>query len=116
MHSAPWPNTSISMGEFWQMYAIWSRLSSRDRTARVIPRSAHSFTPSREWTVIWVEAWRWTSGATWRSIRATPRSWTMTASTPISLISAATWAARGSSRSVSRVFRVRCTLVSRRWQ
>ena len=64
MHRAPWANTSISMGEFWQMYSIWSRDSSRESTARVMPRSATILTPSRLWTVIWVEAWTSRSGAT----------------------------------------------------
>ena len=116
MHRAPWPKISISMGEFWQMPAIWSRDSSRESTTRLMPRSAHCLTPSREWTVIWVEPWMARSGTVWRSIRATPRSWTITASIPMSLAWAATWAAPGSSRSVSRVFSVRWTLHPRRWQ
>ncbi len=107
MHRAPWANTSISMGERAQMYSIWSRDSSRERTTRLIPRSAHCFTPSRLWTVIWVEAWTGRSGTVWRSIRSTPRSWTSTASTPMALAWAASCAAPASSRSVSRVFRVR---------
>ncbi len=89
------------------MYSIWSALSSRESTARFMPRSAHSFTPSREWTVIWVEAWTGRSGATCFTARSTPRSWTSTASAPISLARRASSAAGVSSRSVSRVFRVR---------
>ena len=116
MHRAPWPNTSISMGERWQMYSIWSRDSSRDRTTRLATRSAHRFTPSKEWMVSWVEAWMGRSGTVWRSIRITPRSWTITASTPMALAWAATSAAPANSRSVSRVFRVRWTLHPRRWQ
>ena len=47
------------------------------------------------------------SFSVWRTIRATPRSCTSTASTPMALAWAATRAAPGSSRSVSRVLRVR---------
>ena len=50
---------------------------------RVMPRSAAALAPSREWMVIWVLAWRGRSGATWRHIRATPKSCTSRASTPI---------------------------------
>ena len=81
--------------------------SSRDSTTLVIPRSAQAFTPSRSWTVIWVEAWRATSGQVSRRSLATPRSWTRMASTPARAAWAAVSAAWGSSRSVTRVFRVR---------
>ena len=107
MHSAPWTKVSISMGEWVQMYSMASRLSSRESTTRSMPRSAQRSTPSREWTVSWVEPWTGRSGATWRSIRRMPRSWMRTASTPIRAAAAATWAAAGSSRSVTRVLRVR---------
>ena len=55
MHRAPWAKTSISMGEFAQMYRISSRLSSRLSTTRFMPMAAHSCTPGREWMVICVE-------------------------------------------------------------
>ena len=116
MHSAPWTNTSISMGERWQIYAMSRRDSSRASTARVMPSSAACFTPSREWRVIWVEACSGRSGAHWRSERTRPMSCTSTASAP----SWDAWTAQSTawaiSRSEHRVFRVRYTFTPRRWQ
>ena len=107
MHRAPWTKVSISMGELRQMCSMASRESSRERTTRDMPSSAQRRTPSREWTVSWVEPWTARPGAACRSIRRMPRSWMRTASTPTSAAWAATWAAAGSSRSVTRVLRVR---------
>ena len=79
----------------------------RDWVKKILPRSAQARTPSRLWTVIWVEAWRGRSGQVRRSRRATPRSCTRTASIPRSEAQAPVSAARGNSRLVSRVLRVR---------
>ena len=56
MHKAPWTKISISTGDLAHRFSMADRDSSRDRTTRVIPKSAQALMPSRSWTVIWVEA------------------------------------------------------------
>ena len=58
--------------------------SSRARITRVAPSSRASSTDAASVHVICVEAWIGSSGAMARTSRATPRSCTMTASTPAS--------------------------------
>ena len=107
MHRAPWTNTSISAGQSRVMAAMSRRLSSRASTTRSRPSSAARQAPPKVCRLIWVLAWRGTSGAISRASRHTPQSWMRIASTPMSEAFCKAWAAAGSSRSVTRVFRVR---------
>jgi len=116
MHSAPWTNTSISMGLSLVMAAISARLSSRARMARSKPISASCRTPDRVWTVSWVEPWRARPGAICRARAAVARSCTMRASTPASAAMRMVPARRPSSPEKAVVFTAAWTRTSRAWQ
>ncbi len=68
--------------------ALWKRSislseSSRERTARSMGKIvSRNWRPSGEVIVIWVEAWSSTWGMISRASLASPRSWTISASTP----------------------------------
>mmetsp|Transcript_4597 Transcript_4597/g.16489 ORF Transcript_4597/g.16489 Transcript_4597/m.16489 type:complete len:224 (-) Transcript_4597:181-852(-) len=62
--------------------AISPKLSSRPRTTLSAPRDLACLAPGALHTLLWVEAWTLSPGATSRASRITPKSWTMTASTP----------------------------------
>ena len=109
MHSAPWTKTSISTGLFLQIKAMSSCGSSRASTTRLTPSAAACRTPSREWMLIWVDAWSAICGAIWRQSASTPRSCTMNASTPARAAEAISPASFCISRSVTSVLSVRCT-------
>ena len=96
MHRAPWTKHSVSMPQPLAIVSISARLSSRARITRAKPSSAISSAPSRVWTLIWVEAWRGSSGAMRRHRPAVAMSWQMTASAPLAA-TARTAAARASS-------------------
>ena len=70
------------------------------------PSSRASATPSALVTDIWVEAWISRSGVTARMSRTSPRSCTMTASTPACASSRTAVSSSASSRGKTSVFRV----------
>ena len=113
MHSAPWPKTSISAGQRAQMARVSSAEHSRAMTTRSHPSAASSQAPPAVKMLIWVLAWRGRSGSVRRSRSKRPQSCTSTASTPRRAALRAVSRAAGSSRSVTRVFRVRKTRTPR---
>ena len=80
--------------------------SSRASTTRVNPSSFMASTPSRLCATSCVEAWSSSSGKFSRTIRATPRSCTMSASGPMSASSARASTADGSWSSSTTVLNV----------
>ena len=116
MHSAPWMNISISAGQPAQISRTSSRFSSRASTTRSMPRAAASLAPPSVNRLIWVLAWRGTSGTISRASVRSPQSCTSMASTPMAQAFFRASAACTSSRSVSRVFSVRKTRTPRKWQ
>ena len=82
-------------------------------TTRSQPSWASSTAPPEVKMLIWVLAWRGWSGKDRRSRSKRPQSWTKMASTPRRQAALAVSSAAGSSRSETRVLRVRNTRVSR---
>jgi len=74
MHRAPWTKASSSTSVPARMAAISFKDSSRASTTRAMPSSSASRTPAGEWRLIWVEAWRGSSGARCRSRASRPMS------------------------------------------
>ena len=116
MHRAPWAKTSTSTGQFSQMVRVSSAEHSRAMTTRSQPSAAISRAPPEVKRLIWVLAWRGRSGRAQRSRSNRPQSCTNTESTPRRAAFRAVSRADGSSRSVTRVFRVRKTRTPRSWQ
>ena len=116
MHSAPWTNTSHSMGEAAQTARISSRDSSRARMTRSYPSAASSRAPCGVWMLIWVEPCSASVGAISFTSCAVARSSTMTASAPAAATARTACASWGSSVSYTSVFKVTCTRTSRAWQ
>ena len=74
--------TSVSIGDSGTMRESSSIVSSLARTALSNPFSAHHSRPSREWIPIWVDAC-FAMSIPWMHLMR-PRSWTSTASAPMS--------------------------------
>ena len=106
MHSAPCTKTSTSTSVPARTCAMSSSESSRARITRVAPTSRASSTDEASVHVICVEAWIGRSGAMARARRATPRSWTITASTPASAHARTAASTLGSSASNTSVLSV----------
>ena len=113
MQRAPWAKISISAGQAAQMAAVSAAEHSRASTTRSHPSAARSFAAPAVKALIWVLAWTGRSGSICRSSKKSPQSWTSTASTPRRAAAAAVSRARGSSRSVTRVLRVKKTRTPR---
>ena len=107
MQRAPWTKVSTSTGQARQISATSAPDSSRATTTRVHPAWAASRAPPEVKRLIWVLAWRGWSGSAARRAAKSPQSWTKMASVPARQARRAVSRAAGSSRSVTKVLRVR---------
>ncbi len=80
-----------------------SSVSSRASVTRAKPSFCRVSTPARLWTASWVLECSLSDGKCRRTTRATPRSWTMTASAPMSATAPTVSMRPDSSRSATSV-------------